>query len=142
MSKTKTDVSKYRSPSTGDYCTSAQYIAEIICQRSADKEKVGTLPYKFWNLPKWKKLYVRQVALANKLVNKHGDNFVKFIQSKSGKYILSLGMKNIEEKYKHYLSSKPEQSSEILTIEKTGDAFARQGFGNNSLLARLNRIKT
>lgn len=140
MSKKRTENSKYRSPSTGDYCTGAQYLAEIICQRRADKEKVGTLPYKFWNLPKWNKLYVRQVGLANKLVKKHGDDFISFIKSRSGNWIISLGIKGIEDKYAKYKSAQPEKSSETINIEKGEDKFARSGFSKNSLAAKLNRM--
>lgn len=140
MSKQRTDVSKYRSPSTGDYCTGAQYLAEIICQRCADRDKVGTLPYKFWNLPKWNKLYVRQVGLANKLVKKYGDDFITFIKSKKGFKILSLGMKGIEDQYKRYASSKPEKSVEIIEIEEGGSTFSRKSFNQNSLIAKLNRM--
>ena len=63
MSKIRTENSKYKSPSTGDFCTSAQYVAEIICQRQAKHEKAGTLPYKFWNKGKWKNIYVRQIII-------------------------------------------------------------------------------
>jgi len=74
MSKHRTDLSKYKSPSTGDFCTPAQYVAEIICQRQAKHEKAGTLPYKFWNKGKWKSIYIRQIGLANKLIKEFGEN--------------------------------------------------------------------
>lgn len=141
MSKKRTESSKYRSPSTGDYCTGAQYLAEIICQRCADRDKVGTLPYKFWNLPKWNKLYVRQVGLANKLVKKYGDDFISFIKSKKGGKILSLGMRNIEDQYRWYTSSKPEKSTETIRIEESGSTFSRRAFNQNSLIAKLNRME-
>ena len=77
--KTQTHINKYKSPSTGDFCTPAQYIAEIICQRCAKHEKVGTLPYKFWNLPKWKKIYIRQVSLANKLIKEYSNKMQEYL---------------------------------------------------------------
>lgn len=142
MSKNRTESSKFRSPSTGDYCTSAQYLAEIICQRCADKDKVGTLPYKFWNLPKWKKLYVRQVGLANKLIKAHGDDFIRFIKSKSGSKIISLGMKNIESQYKNFLTRNPvaKIGSEILTVESKTYS-SRQSFNKNTLASKLRGIE-
>jgi hypothetical protein len=73
MSKRRTELSKYKSPSTGDFCTPAQYVAEIICQRQAKHEKAGTLPYKFWNKGKWKSIYIRQIGLANKLIKEFGE---------------------------------------------------------------------
>lgn len=141
MSKQRTESSKYRSPSTGDYCTGAQYLAEIVCQRNADKEKAGTLPYKFWNLPKWKKLYVRQVGLANKLVKKHGDDFISFIKSKKGSTIISLGMRGIEDAYARYASYKPKRNTESIKIDPKAEFVSRKPFQSNSLSARLNNIK-
>jgi len=141
MSKERTELSKYRSPSTGDYCTSAQYIAEIICQRIADKEKVGTLAYKFWNNPKWKKTYIRQVSLANKLIKEYGDDFVRFIKSKSGNKIISLGTKDIKKKFEMFRSN--------LTTEKPIQAKgpqekavfkSRGSFGSKTMFSKIKEI--
>ena len=76
MAKNKSDSSRYKSPSTGDYCTSAQYVAELMCQRMAEKSNEGSLAYKFWNTSKWKKTYQLQVIEANRLTNKYDDRAV------------------------------------------------------------------
>lgn len=141
MPKERTDLSKYRSPSTGEPCTAAQYIAEIICQRIANKEKVGTLTYKFWNQPKWKKIYIRQVSLANKLIKDYGDDFVRFIKGKSGNWILSLGARDVRKKFEQFRSTlkeaKPTKVEE--PIEKA--VFkSRRSFGSKTIFQKIKEI--
>lgn len=144
--KTQTSLSKYKSPSTGDFCTSAQYVAELVCQKLATHEKVGTLPYKFWNLPKWKKIYIRQVSLANKLIKEYGEEpVVKFIKSSAGKKTISLGARNVKseiEKIKFSLDNAPERAKiEVMQIE-TLQFKSRQSFGNQTLISRLKEIES
>jgi hypothetical protein len=143
--KTQTSLSRYKSPSTGDFCTSAQYVAEIVCQKLATHEKAGTLPYKFWNLPKWKKIYIRQVALANKLIKEYGDEaVVKFIKSKSGFKTISLGARNVKkdiEKIKFALDNAPKHDTiEVISIQPA-EFKSRQSFGNKTLISRLKEIE-
>lgn len=136
-------VKKYRSPSTGDPCTGAQFVAEIICQRMANKDKIGTLGYKFWNNPKWKKVYIRQVALANKFVKEFDEDiFVRFINSKQGKNIYSLGQRNLSTLIKNFEKTmvknvSTEVSDEII-IPK--EYKSRKSFGNKTLLEKLRKI--
>jgi hypothetical protein len=142
MSKGRTELSKYRSPSTGDYCTAAQYIAEIICQRIADKDKIGTLAYKFWNQPKWKKIYIRQVGLANKLIKKHGDDFVRFIKSKSGNWIVSLAMKGIDERFEKFRSTltKEKPITEVKAPVEKAVFNSRRSFGSKTIFHKIKEL--
>ena len=145
MSKRRTDLSKYKSPSTGDFCTPAQYVAEIICQRQAKHEKAGILPYKFWNKGKWKNIYIRQIGLANKLIKEFGeDAMMKFLNSKEGFKTISLGARNVKnslQKYRIELDNAPRHDTiEIVEIEELIYA-PRQSFGNTTLLQRLKEIE-
>ena len=141
MSKQRTDISKYRSPSTGDYCTAAQYIAEIICQRVADKDKIGTLAYKFWNQPKWKKTYIRQVSLANKLIKEYGNDFVRFIKSKSGSKIISLGTKDIRKKFEMFRSNLTEEKPiEVKEPQEKAVFTSRRSFGSKTMFSKIKEI--
>lgn len=143
MSKQQTDLKKYRSPSTGDFCTAAQYIAEIICQRIADKDKLGALAYKFWNQDKWKKIYIRQVSLANKLVKEYGDDFVRFVKSKSGKYIISLGMRDIKQKFERFKKTLDKsEPDDTIEVKKTENLVykPRQSFGSKTLVQRIKEV--
>ena len=145
MSKQRTELSKYKSPSTGDFCTPAQYIAELICQKQAKHEKAGTLPYKFWNTPKWKKVYIRQVSLANKLIKEFGEEpVIKFVSSKAGSKTISLGARNVKseiEKIKVLLDNAPKRDT-IEAIETQEAVFAsRKTFGIKTLIQRLKEIE-
>jgi hypothetical protein len=144
--KIQTALSKYKSPSTGDFCTSAQYVAELICQKLAKHEKVGTLPYKFWNLPKWKKIYIRQVSLANKLIKEYGEEpVIKFVKSSAGKNTISLGARNVKkeiEKIKFALDNTPKRDTiEIIAIEPL-EFKPRKSFGTKTLVNRLKDIES
>jgi hypothetical protein len=142
MSRKRSELSKYMSPSTGEYCTAAQYIAEIICQRIADKDKVGTLAYKFWNNEKWKKTYIRQVGLANKLVKDWGDEaVVRFIKSKRGSKILSLGMKGIADQIEFFKNSLDNREpSVIIEMTKLLEYTPRKSFGQKNLITKIKEI--
>lgn len=145
IKKNQTTLSKYKSPSTGDFCTSAQYVAEIICQRCATHEKVGTLPYKFWNLPKWKKIYIRQVSLANKLIKEYGEEpVIKFVKSSAGKNTISLGARNVKkeiEKIKYALDNAPKHVTIEIKQISQGEFKSRKSFGSKTLLNRLKEIE-
>lgn len=47
-----------------------QYLAEIMCERIAERDKTP-LPYKFWNIPKWRKIYVFQAIKASTLLQSY-----------------------------------------------------------------------
>ena len=145
MSKHRTDLSKYKSPSTGDFCTPAQYVAEIICQRQAKHEKAGTLPYKFWNKGKWKSIYIRQIGLANKLIKEFGeDAMMKFVNSKEGIRTISLGARNVKnslQRIRIELDNAPKQDTIEIIEVKESVYTPRQSFGNKTLLQRLKEIE-
>jgi len=137
--------SKYRSPSTDQPCTGAQLVAEVMCQRRATREKIGALGYKFWNDPKWKKIYIRQVADANKLVKEFGEEtLVKFIFSSFAKSIYSLGLKNIRSKIEFFKKQLDKtQNYDIITETElsTDDYSARPTFSKNNMAKKLRRIE-
>ena len=56
----RTAKSKYTHQPTGDYCTCAAYIAEVICIRNAEFKNEGSLPDKFWNKKPWNWTFKRQ----------------------------------------------------------------------------------
>ena len=92
MTKRKrSDKSKYKHESTGDYCTCAAYVAEIMCKRNAESKNVGSLPYKFWSKKPWDWTFKRQLFAANKLLNKYSEEaLVKAINSSEFRGIFSL----------------------------------------------------
>ena len=79
--------SKY---SYGKSVSPAQYIAELVCERIAKKDKKD-LHYRFWLSPEWEKQYKGQIAAANKLLRKYDSKIiVSALNSTQGLKIYSL----------------------------------------------------
>jgi hypothetical protein len=87
----RTDKSKYKHESTGDYCTCAAYVAEIMCRKNAENKNVGSLPFKFWNKKPWDWTFKKQLFVATKLIKEFGEEaLVKAVNSDDFKSIFSL----------------------------------------------------
>lgn len=77
MTKRKrTDKSKYKHQTTGDHCTCAAYLAEMMCLRLAEYKNEGNLTYKFWNNKPWDWTFKQQMVAANSLIKKYGEKAV------------------------------------------------------------------
>ena len=63
MAKEKTEKNPYLSSYGGGYIRADQWITEKLCALIA-KKGGSELPDKFWNLPKWKSIFRRQVQVA------------------------------------------------------------------------------
>ena len=88
---------KYKSISTGQECSGAQYIAELICIRKSEKENKGSLGYKFW---KRGNAYEIQIRAASKLIKKYSEEAVlKYLNSPRGKNVYSLGYLHKSKKF-------------------------------------------
>ena len=72
----------YESKYTDQLVSAPQIIAEKICEKRANKEK-KVLVDKFWNTDKWKKIFIREVMLANRLLKIYSPNVIlKALNSK------------------------------------------------------------
>lgn len=81
----------YKSPSTGQPCDAAQYIAEVVCTRKSEIKNTGNLGYKFWNKAH-KDEYKGQIVAARRLMKEFGEKTViSFLTSPKGNNIYSLG---------------------------------------------------
>jgi len=88
---------KYKSISTGQQCNGAQYIAEMVCLRKAERENKGSLAYKFWNRGDD---YKTQIRAASKLIKKYSEEAVlKYLNSPRGKNVYSLGFLHKSKKF-------------------------------------------
>jgi len=96
MPEQPTDKSKYLSkyaPET--YVTAAQFIAELICEKIAYREKTKLVD-RFWNLDKWGKKFRYQVSQANKLLQEYDAlSIIRAIKSPAATKIVSLGARFI-----------------------------------------------
>lgn len=73
--------------------TAAQYLVEFIIERIAKKEKI-TLPFKFWNIPRWNRIFRMQIKYANELLKDYSEEEIfSALKSKKGERIYSLGAK-------------------------------------------------
>ena len=143
MTKERTEKSRYKSPSTGEYCTCAQYLAEIVCTRMAEKENSGTQAHKFWNLPKWRKVYQYQVVLANRLIKKYSEAaVVKSVNSPECKRMYSLRFPPLEGIIKKYERIIEHNSENSTTIEVAEDAKTRsnRSYKRKSSLNKLRKL--
>jgi len=67
MANQKTEKCPYLSAYGGGYVRADQWITEKLCALIAKKQG-SELPDKFWNLPKWKSIFRRQVQMASSLL--------------------------------------------------------------------------
>lgn len=144
IKRERTEKSKYKHVTTGDYCTCAAYIAEAMCLRNAQYQGKSGLPYKFWSVKPWDWTFKRQLLLANKLIKEFGDVcVVKAINGPEFKYIFSLNnpkVKAILNKYKDFLDAAPitEQKLDVVVAEHVQSR--KKTFGNKSTLNRLREL--
>ena len=63
----------YKHVTTGQPCNAAQYIAEMVCLREAERFNEGRPGYKLWNTKKWQSKFKSQVTKAYQLLKKYTD---------------------------------------------------------------------
>lgn len=92
----RTEAKPFKSLTTDIYVDAPNYLAELICVRKAQKDGLGALPEKFWNLPKHKNLYIREVSQARNLLKTYPAKvIIAAIQSWKAKWIMSYRNKNL-----------------------------------------------
>ena len=141
----RTEKSKYKHESTGEYCTCAAYVAEIMCKRNAERKNQGSLPYKFWNKKPWDWTFKKQLYAANKILKDNDISeqaLVKAINSKEFQSIFSLKHPKalgIIRKYQLLLDTENHKSQ---NIEVVNDAkHQKKRLGRNSVLNKLRKIQ-
>lgn len=97
MTQKKSNNPKFFSISTSQPCSAAQYAAELVCLRRAEKDNKGSLAYKFWNTGD---NYTTQVRAANKLVKKYSEAaLIRYLTSPNGSNVYSLGFLHKSKKF-------------------------------------------
>ncbi len=142
MAKTRTEKSKYRSPSTGDYCTAAQYITEILITRQAQKQR-KKLPHKFWNENPWKKKFRQQIFWVNGLLKAYSaEAIVAALNSKEGKYIYSTAFPKLDEliEKEQVKIDRLKQDAKEVEITRTEKTKPMKKFGNKTKLSKLREL--
>ncbi len=139
----RSEKSKYTHESTGEYCTCAAYVAEIMCKRNAENRNEGSLPYKFWSTSKWKWTYQKQVIAANKMIEKFGEKaLVKAVNSPEFNRIFSLNhpkCSSIINRYKLLLIQEENNKQELQV--KTDPKRRKKSYGKKNLLSKLRKYE-
>jgi hypothetical protein len=140
MARQRSKASRFKSPSTGEYCTVAQYIAEILIQRKSETDNKGSLAYKFWNKTQ-KKNYTRQVQAVSALIGKFGESAVFDYIINTNKRVYSASPKWVKEaieKHKLVLDRKPKQKIEVTEVSRDNvESQPRKTFGKKTLFSKL-----
>lgn len=139
----RTEKSKYKHESTGDYCTCAQYVAAIMCQRNAENKNVGSLPHKFWNKKPWDWTYKKQLFRANQILKDFSEAaLVKAVHSPEFKSIFSLNHPKVLGIIRRYELLLEEQEHSKQEIEvKENPKQRKKTFGRRNTLNRLRNIE-
>lgn len=140
MTKRKrTEKSKYKHQSTGDYCTCASYLAELMCLRLAEHKNEGKLGYKFWNKKPWDWTFKQQLFTANALIKKYGETaVVKAVNSPYLSKVFSLKNKRVIPeiiKQSKILEENKESKQELEIKEKP--TIRKKTYGKKSKLNKL-----
>jgi hypothetical protein len=140
----RSEKSKYKHESTGDYCTCAAYVAEIMCRKNAENKNVGSLPHKFWNKKPWNWTFKKQLWAAQKILKDYDEAvLVKAINSTDFNGIFSLNhpkVVGILRKYKLLLeeqNSKPKQEIQA----KENPSVRKKSYGKKNLLNKLRNLQ-
>ena len=137
--------SKYPSRYThGDKkVTAAQYLAEVVCERQAQKDK-KELPKQFWNLPHWKKKFTSQLFAARGLLKLYDEAvIIKAVKAEKARYIYSLRAPTLDDIIKecqHTLELGKAKSKDANVVRKDITAKPREHRVENNILGRLSEL--
>lgn len=143
MTKERTEKSKYKHMSTGEYCTCAAYVAEVMCTRQAEFKGSGSLPYKFWNTAKWKWPFMRQTMVATELIKEFSEKALVRALGKISKKTFSLNGKNVKYKVQQeqlLLDQEAKRESQKLDINND-NTFRKSPRRKNSRFNSLRNLE-
>ncbi len=140
----RTEKSKYKHESTGDYCTCSAYVAEIMCKRNAENKNQGSLPYKFWSKKPWDWTFKKQMWAAQKILKDFSEEaLVKAIHSKEFKGIFSLNHPKcigVIAKYEIQLDEQKNKPKQDIEVNKK-PRVRTKSYGGNNILNKLRNIE-
>ena len=131
----------YKHKTTGQSCNAAQYIAETVCLREAEKQNVGRPAYALWNTDKWKKKYQSQVTKAYQLLKKYSDKaIIDALNSPRGKNIYSLRVKNLECLIKNSQKQLDKINPDTLDYTDNTQSKPSKPYGQESTINKLRKL--
>ena len=121
----------------------AQYLAEVVCERQAQKDK-KELPKQFWNLPHWKKKFTSQLFAARGLLKLYDEAvIIKAVKSEKARYIYSLRAPTLDDIIKecqHTLELGKAKSKDANVVRKDITAKPREHRVEDNILRRLSEL--
>ena len=134
----------YKHKTTGQQCNAAQYIAEMVCLRKAEKENVGRPAYALWNTKKWKIEFQSEVTKAYALLKKyHEKAIINALNSYKGKGIYSLRVKGLEDiikKEQVALNKINERKIKEMDYKDNSLLNPQNPYGKQSKISRLRNL--
>ena len=139
----RTQKSRYKHKTTGDYCTCAAYVAETMCIKNSENKNEGSLPYKFWNHKPWNWTFQRQLVAANKLLKEYTEAaLVKAIHSTEFNRIFSLNHPNVIGIIKKYQLLLDEQTHRKQDVNvKKNAKHQKKKYGRKNIFNTLRDIE-
>ena len=132
----------YLSPTSGEKCTCAQYIAEIVTRREADKKSIP-LTGKWWNVDPWRKKYAKNVIQANSLLKIYSEtSIIRALKRKECSWQWSLYFKEMHDIFRDEQSKWEREQirqAEQKTIEVVSETKIKptNPYGKQSKLDKL-----
>jgi hypothetical protein len=131
----------YTSPNSGEPCTCAQYIAEIVTKREADKKRI-VLRNKWWNHEPWRKKYASQVMAANSLLKLYDEiAIIRALGRKECSWQWSLRTQNLHDFFREEqqkLDKERELANNTVEIQTSATEFEiKPTFGKQSKRSKL-----
>jgi hypothetical protein len=131
----------YKHKTTGQPCNAAQYIAEMVCIRKAEKENVGRPAYALWNTKTWKKEFQSQVTKGYQLLKKFDEKaIINALNSYRGKGIYSLRVKflpDLIKKEQAKLDRIDSREIKEIAYKDTTLSTNKKPFGKKSAISKL-----
>lgn len=134
---------KYKSPSTGEDCTGAQYITELILTRQASlgKDKLG---HKFWNKEPWKTRFRVLIFQVNGFVRLYGEEvIIAVLNSKEGERIYSLKHDWVSTLFDKEVERRKviEENMKVVEAQDNTESKPRQPFGQKNVKSKLRELE-
>ena len=134
----------YKHKTTGQPCNAAQYIAEMVCLREAEKQNVGKPAYALWNTEKWKKKFQSQVTRAYQLLkNYHEKAIINALNSYRGKTVYSLRVKFLDElirKEQNQLDKISQRPIKEMEYKDSSRLVPNKPYGKQSKISELRKL--
>lgn len=149
MAKQQTEKSRFHSKYGAEFVTAAQYLAEVMCEREAQKNK-DALPMFFWKTKKWERKFLTQLQHANASLKVFAvEVILRALRSKKGSRIYSFGAQQIllplfereQEVYAKEMATMNVATESDNPETVVGDKSPRPSFqGKQSLLSKLREL--